>query len=705
VLPFAHWDSKIVRVKSIVHKIAERLLSSRSRAWVFGLLLAAVTIFMYQPAWNGGFIWDDDAYVTNNELLTAPDGLRRIWLSLESPSQYFPLVYTAFRIEHALWGLNPSGYHWVNLLLHVTNAMLVWRVLVRLKVPGAWLAGAIFALHPVQVESVAWITEQKNVLMGFFFLLTLLAWIAFIDQRTKQPWRFYVLALVLYVLALSAKTTACTLPAALLLILWLRKRSINWQRILQIVPFFLLGLGMGLVTIWWERYHQGTSRALFAFLSPVERILIASRAAWFYLSKLIWPSDLTFIYPKWNIAAMHPLAYAWLLAGVGLCAVIYFVRRYAGRGVEVAAAFFVATLSPVLGFIMLYTFRYTFVADHYQYLACIGPIALVSAGVASLADAFKGSRALILSAALCVVATLAMLTWRQSVMYSDIEALWRTTLARNPTCWMAHNNLGIVLFQKGETDEAIAHYRTTLQMQPDFWDADYNLGSALLKKGEMDEAIAYCNKAAAMQPNDPDAQVALGNALTGKERIDDAIIHYQRALAIRPDYFVAHYSLSQALLKKGEVDAAVFHCRAALLIQPKDPDIHTTLAVALDGKGQTVEAIMHYEKALEISPRSLPAQNNLAWLMATCSVASLRNGDKALELARQADQLSGGANPLILRTLAAAYAETKRFGKAAEIAQAALQLAKTQGDNSLAAQLGQEIALYEAGVPYRETAK
>jgi tetratricopeptide (TPR) repeat protein len=705
VLPFAHWDSKIVRVKSIVHKIAERLLSSRSRAWLFGPLLAAMTIFMYQPAWNGGFIWDDDAYVTNNELLTAPDGLRRIWLSLESPSQYFPLVYTAFRIEHALWGLNPSGYHWVNLLLHVTNALLVWRVLVRLKVPGAWLAGAIFALHPVQVESVAWITEQKNVLMGFFFLLTLLAWIAFIDQRTKQPWRFYVLALVLYVLALSAKTTACTLPAALLLILWLRKRPINWQRILQIVPFFLLGLGMGLVTIWWERYHQGTSRALFAFLSPVERILIASRAAWFYLSKLIWPSDLTFIYPKWDIAVMHPLAYSWLLAGVALCAVIYYVRRHAGRGVEVAAAFFVATLSPVLGFIMLYTFRYTFVADHYQYLACIGPIALVSAGVASLSDAFKGSRALILSAALCVVATLAMLTWRQSVMYSDIEALWRTTLARNPTCWMAHNNLGIVLFQKGETDEAIAHYRTTLQMQPDFWDADYNLGSALLKKGEMDEAIAYCNEAAAMQPNDPDAQVALGNALTGKERIDDAIIHYQRALAIRPDYFVAHYSLSQALLKKGEVDAAVFHCRAALLIQPKDPDIHTTLAVALDGKGQTMEAITHYEKALEISPRSLPAQNNLAWLMATCSVASLRNGDKALELARQADQLSGGANPLVLRTLAAAYAETKQFGKAAEIAQAALQLAKTQGDNSLAAQLRQEIALYEAGVPYRETAK
>ncbi len=688
-----------------MQKIAERLLSSRSRAWLFGLLLAAVTIVVYRPAWNGGFIWDDDSYVTNNELLTAPDGLRRIWFSLESPSQYFPLVYTAFRIEHALWGLTPSGYHWVNLLLHVANALLVWQVLVRLKVPGAWLAGAIFALHPVQVESVAWITEQKNVLMGFFFLLTLLAWIAFIDERIKHPWRFYIVALVLYVLALSAKTTACTLPAALLLILWLQKRPINWQRILQIIPFFLLGLGMGLVTIWWERYHQGTSRALFAFLNPVERILVASRAAWFYLSKLFWPSNLTFIYPKWNIAATHPLDYTWLLGGVALCVVIYFARRYVGRGVEVAAVFFVATLSPVMGFIMLYTFRYTFVADHYQYLACIGPIALVSAGVATFPDALKGGRALILGVAVCVAATLAMLTWRQSVMYSNIEALWRTTLARNPECWMAYNNLGIVLFQKGETDEAIVHYRTTLQMQSDFWDAEYNLGIALLSKGQVDEAIAHCSNAVRIAPNDPDALVALGNALLQKERIDDAIVYYQKALSIRPDYFLAHHSLGHAFLEKGEIDAAIFHCRAALLIRPENADAHTNLAIALDEKGQTAEAIQHYQKALEISPQSVSALTNLGWLMATSSNPSFRNGTKAIELAGQANQLSGGTNTLVLRTLAAAYAESGQFGKAIEIARAAMQLARTQVDNSLAGALQQQIALYELALPYRETPK
>jgi tetratricopeptide (TPR) repeat protein len=457
--------------------------------------------------------------------------------------------------------------------------------------------------------------------------------------------------------------------------------------------------------VWWERYHQGTSRALFTFLSPIERVLVASRAVWFYLSKLIWPSNLTFIYSRWNISPAHMLDYAWLLAGIVLCGVIYFVRRYVGRSVEIAAAFFVVTLSPVLGFIMLYTFRYTFVADHYQYLACIGPIALASAGLVNLADTFKPGRSSILSAALCVAGILAALTWRQATMYADIEMLWRKTLAKNPGCWMAHNNLGIALFQKGQLDDAIAHYRTTLQMQPTFWDADYNLGSALLGKGAVDEAIFHCDRAVAMEPNDPDAQVALANALLQKKRIDDAIVHYQKAVVIRSDYFLAHYGLAHALLEKGELDAAIEHCRAALLIRPNDPDCHTILAVALEGEGQTAEAIAHYEKAVEISPRSVAARTNLAWLLATCPDASVRNGVRAVELAGQADRLSGGGNTLAFRALAAAYAETGQFEKAVELARSAMRLAQMQGDSTLAGALQQEIALYELGFPYRETAK
>jgi len=669
---------------------------------LLALLLAVTTILAYQPVWHGGFIWDDDAYITNNDLLTAPDGLRRIWFSLDSPSQYFPLVYTMFRFERAWWGLSPTGYHFVNILLHIANALILWSLLARLRVPGAWLAGAIFALHPVQVESVAWITERKNVLMGLFFLLTIRAWVEFVDKQTKHRWFFYVLALLLYALALFSKTTACTLPAALLLILWLQGRRINQRQLVQLVPFVVLALGMGLLTVWWERYHQGTRGPLFA-ISPPERLLIASRAIWFYLGKLFWPSNLTFIYPRWIVSPTHLLEYAWLAALGGLCAVISFARRYVGRSLEVAALFFVATLSPVLGFIMLYTFRYTFVADHYQYLASIGPIALASAGITTLAASFKESRHFIFGAAVCILAALAVLTWRQSTIYTDIEALWRTTIGRNPGCWMAHNNLGIVLSQKGETEEAIAHYRKTLEMSPDFADADYNLGNALLQKGEIDAAILHCQRAVTIQPNDPEAQVALGNALFQKGLIDESIVHYQKALAIRPYYVTAHYNLSSAFLKKGEIDEAIFHCRAVLSTQPEHADAHTILASAFLQKGEIGTAIEQYKKTLEIMPRSVPALNNLAWILATYSDPAFRDGTKALELAQRANEFSGRNNPIILRTLAAAHANVGQFSMAVEVGQLALSL--TDRQSPLASALQRELAGYEAREPYRENVK
>jgi Flp pilus assembly protein TadD len=680
-------------------------MSWSKRDWFFCLILAVVTILAYQHTWRGGFLWDDDAYIINNELLTAPDGWQRIWFSLDSPSQYFPLTYSTFRVEHALWGLNTTGYHWVNLLLHVGNALLVWTVLARLRVPGSWLAALIFALHPVQVESVAWITERKNVLMAFFFLLTLLAWIAFVDERTRRQWIFYCLALIFYVLALSAKATACTLPAALFLILWLQKKPITMRRLIQIVPFVMLGVGMGLLAVWWERYHQGTNRAVFTFLSPIERILVASRAVWFYLSKIFWPSNLTFIYPRWNISTGDLFDYIWLLAGIAAGVAICFLRRYFGRSVEVAAVFFVATLSPVLGFIMLFTFRYTFVADHYQYLACIGPIALASAGIVSLSDKFTQYRAVIMSAALLVVATLGTLTWRQAATYTDVETLWRTTLAKNPECWMAHTNLGLALFQKGEIDNAIAHYRSALQMQPDWWDAEYNLGAALLAKGQVDEAIPHCEKAVAMRSTDPDAQVSLGNALLQKGRIDEAIAHYQKAMMLHPDHFLARYWLGHALLEKGELDGAIQVCRSALLLRPADADCQTTLAIALEEKGNPAEAIQHYQKALELAPKSIPTLTNLAWLLATSQDASVRNGPKAVELAGQADRLVGGTNTLVLRTLAAAYAENGEFANAIRTARSAMQLARMHGEDSLTTDLDQQIAFYELGIAYRETAK
>jgi len=669
------------------------------RRCLLALILTVSTLLVYYGACSGGFLWDDDYYVTRNPLLTAPDGLRRIWLSLDSPSQYFPLTYTIFRFEREWWGLNPTGYHWVNLVLHITNALLVWSLLERLRVPGAFLAAMIFALHPVQVESVAWITELKNVLMGLFFLLTLLAWIEFVDNQRTRRWLFYGLALLLYMFALSAKSTACTLPAALLLILWLQNKPITRDRLMQVAPFLLLGLGAGMIAVWWERYHQGTRGVLFA-LNPIERLLVVSRAFWFYLGKLFWPADLTFIYPQWKIVATDPLAYLWTLAALGLCVAIYFGRRLVGRSLEVAIVFFVATMAPLLGFIMLYTFRYTFVADHYQYLACIGPIALVAAGTSRLGKFGKGGRTISVVVALLVLVILGWLTWRQSATYRNIETLWRTTLARNPECWMAYNNLGITLAQQGNVAEAVQSYKKSIALHADYAEAHYNLGNALLQRGEVDEAIVECRKALALRPNDPDAHVALGTALLAKGAVDESIAEYGTALRLRPEDGDAHYNLGNALQQKGEITAAMAHYERALQIAPDIVEAHLNMGNILLQQDHEREAIEHYEKALNISPSSAKAQNNLGWALVTVSDRSLRNPARGLELAQKANR-SLADNSIVLHTLAAAFAENGQFDRSVEIARHALDIAVREGDEPLAQELRRELELYAHGFPYR----
>ena len=587
-------------------------LPPRFPAWLLAALLALVTILAYQPVWHAGFIWDDDDYVTKNPLLTAPDGLWRIWFSFDSPSQYFPLAYTAFRLEHLLWGLNPAGYHWVNLLLHVANALLVWRLLWRLGVPGSWLAAAIFSLHPVQVETVAWITELKNVLMLFFYLLTLLAWVEFIDGKTKPKWKFYALALLCFAPALCAKTTACTLPAALLLILWLKEKPVTRRRLAEVAPFVALGIGMGLLTVWWERYHQGTEGKPFA-LGMMERMLVASRAVWFYAGKLLWPVNLTFSYPRWTISADNPAAYAWLLATVGLVAVIWRMRRLAGRGVEVAVMFFVVTLAPVLGFIMLYTFLYTFVADHYQYVACLGPIALFSAGLARLANGWKQRRPW-LETMVCagLMLGLGTLTWRQARIYQDAETLWRATLRLNPDSSLAHNNLGNAFIEKGRIVEAISQFQETIRLKPEDAEAHNNLGNAFLDEGRIDEAISQFQEAIRLKPDDAKAHNNVGTALLNKGRTDEAISEFQEAIQLKPDYANAHINLANALLNKGQTDEAFSQYQEAIRLKPDDAIAHDNFGIALARNGRIDEAIIQFQEALRYQPDYANAQRNLA---------------------------------------------------------------------------------------------
>jgi tetratricopeptide (TPR) repeat protein len=579
------------------------------------VLLVLATILAYQPVWHAGFIWDDDVYVTNNPLLTAPDGLRRIWFSLDSPSQYFPLTYTVFRIQHALWGLMPAGYHWVNILLHAVNALLVWRLLQRLVVPGAWLAAAIFALHPVQVESVAWVTELKSVLSLFFILLSLLAWVEFIEGKFLATWRWYFLALACAALALTAKTTACTLPAALLLILWLKHKPINWLRLTQIVPFLMLGVGMGLLTVWWERYHQGTQGKLFAMGLP-ERLLVASHAIWFYLGKLIWPANLMFSYPRWSINTANPLAYGWMAAGAGLGAAIYFLRRFTGRCLEVAALFYVATLSPLLGFIMLYTFLFTFVADHYQYVACIGPMALAAAGI-SRAFGIWGKGMPLLKPVFCgmLLLTLGILTWRQCRIYADAETLWRTTIQRNPSSWLARMNLGNALLDKGESKDAISQMQEAIRLKPDYADAHYNFGIALLNKNQSGEAINQFQEAIRLKPDFADAHIDFGVALLNQGRTDEAISQFQEAIRLDPDYAEAHMNLGIALLNQGRTDDAIDQYQEAIRLKVDYAEAHYNLGIALLNKNQIGGAVSQFQEAIRLKPDYAEAHNDLGGIL------------------------------------------------------------------------------------------
>ena len=551
-------------------------------------LIILLTVVAYIPALRGGFIWDDDAYVTENRLLTAPDGLKRIWFSAHHESQYFPLVFTTLRFERMLWGLNPVGYHVVNVLLHGMNALLVWAVLRRLAVPGAWLAAAIWAVHPVNVESAAWITELKNTQSTLFYLLALLAWMKFTNSKTVRPWRFYALALLLQALALFSKTTACTLPAAMLLVLWLRKQPIGLRRFVQVAPFLVFGIAMGLLSVWWET-HLGNYGAELNFpFSGLERLLIATRALWFYAAKLVWPVGLTFSYSRWEINPRDPLQYMPLIGCVAVALLLWWRRNVWGRAPVVAVIFFVAALSPLLGFIPLYTFRYSFVADHYQYVASMGMIGLVvGAGVVIFQRAGQRGRDFGTFAAVVALLVLGICTWQRGSIYKDLETLWRDTLAKNPDAWMPHNNLGLVLAGQGKTAEAIAEYAAALRIKPDYVEAHYNLGNALASHGRVAEAIAEYAVALQIKPNFAGAHNNLANTLIGQGRLAEAAAEYQAALRIKPDYVEAHYNLGNALAGQGRISEATTEYRETLRLRPDFAEAHSNLGLALAGKASS----------------------------------------------------------------------------------------------------------------------
>jgi tetratricopeptide (TPR) repeat protein len=492
----------------------------------------------YIPAMKAGFIWDDDYYVTNNPLITAPGGLYRIWTSRAVTSQYFPLTYTSFWFEYRLWGFNPHGFHIVNVAIHIINSLLVWLVLRRLSIPGAWFASAVFALHPVQVESVAWVSERKNLLMLLFSLLSVLCWLELVldNKKATKAFLFYASSLFFFALALFGKATACTLPPAMLLILWLKRIPFTARRILQIVPFFIMAVGMGLFVIWWEHTHQGTGQVNLGLNLPA-RFLIAGRALWFYLFKLFLPVNLTFSYPRWNIDPASVYQYLWPAASILLIASAWLLGKRFGRAIPAAILFFAVTLFPILGFISLYTFIYTFVADHYQYAACIGPIALVAAGGALfMRKSIPGIKFIVPMMAAIVLLTLGCLTFRQAGIYHDKMSLWSDTADKNPDSFLAHAQLYKMLFDQGNIAEAKPHLERALQ-----------LGPYLLKISSHVYAALYYQ---------------MGLVLEKQNRLSDAAEQYRKALDTT-DFFEirmgANYCLAKILAHQNEIEQAREH--------------------------------------------------------------------------------------------------------------------------------------------------
>jgi protein O-mannosyl-transferase len=531
------------------------MFGKASRSFTLGALaILLVTLAVYTPAMRGGFIWDDDVLVAQNPLIRSAKGLGSIWAApvLGDPGyliQYYPLVYTVFSLEHAFFGGNPLGYHLVNVLLHAFNAILLWMALRRLAVPGAFVAAALFAVHPVHVESVAWISELKNVLSGSFYLLSLLAYLRFLGirelstDRTSGRWSFYTCALVCFAFALLSKTVTASLPVVLLLLIWWKNGSVKGRDVVAVVPFFVLGIVLGSVTIFFERSYAGTHGPLWALSFP-ERFLVAGRALWFYISKLALPLHLTFIYPRWAIDAGSWWQYLFPFSVFLFVFTLWTDRARLGRGPFVAVACFIVTLSPALGFFNVFPMLYSFVADHFQYLASAGLIALFSAG---MARALK--RPAFVAVSCSILLALGALTWRQGGIYKDLETLWRDTLSKNPACWMAHVNLGKILSMRGDSAEAILHYQQALTIWPGDAGARNNLAIELANAGQMDAAIEQLQQAIRVWPKYVDARCNLAIFLAEQGKTQEAIAQYRQVLQIRPDHALARENLNRLLSK------------------------------------------------------------------------------------------------------------------------------------------------------------
>jgi tetratricopeptide (TPR) repeat protein len=561
------------------------------------LLLPVAVVAAYWPALRGGLLWDDDAHVTRPDLRSI-GGLGRIWSEPGTTQQYYPVLHSAFWVEHRLWGEATLGYHLVNLALHLAACLLLYHVLRRLSVPGALLAVTLFALHPVCAETVAWISEQKNTLSTVFYLGAALAYLRF-DAERKPRW--YALGLGCFALALLSKSVTATLPAALLVVLWWKRGRLSWKGdAAPLVPWFVLAIAAGSFTSWVERTFIGARGVDFALNVP-DRLLVAGRALWFYLGKDLWPADLAFIYPRWDLAPGEIRQWLYPVAALLAFGVLWALRRRS-RGPLAAALLFAGALFPVLGFVNVYPFVFSFVADHFQYLAAAALIPALVAG-AALGQARLHANPWVLGAAAgCVLCLLAFQTARQARLYRDSEVFYRGSLQANPASWLAHDNLGVVLAGKGQWEEASAHYREAMRLKPDYPESYNDYGNVLARAGRWDEAAAQYAQALRVRPSFAAAEKNWGVAMNDAGRYREAETHFRQALRLRPDYADAHYGLANALANSGRLPEAIAEFRATLRLEPQSPEAHANLGLAYAEQDLWADALQETGDAIRLRP-------------------------------------------------------------------------------------------------------
>jgi tetratricopeptide (TPR) repeat protein len=575
-------------------------------------VIVIATCLVYIPAIQSGFIWDDDTFLTNNPLIKADDGLYRFWFTTEAPD-YFPLTSSMLWLEWRLWGMNPMGYHVINVLLHAVSAVLIWLILKALNIPGAWLAGLIFAVHPVNAESVAWITERKNTLPMVFYLLTLLLYLKFEDRGRR---RLYWLAVFMFVLGLLAKTSVVMLPVVLLGCAWWRRRQISFTDIFRSIPFFGLSGILSFATIWFQ-YNRAIAGDIVRADSFFSRLAGAGWAVWFYLYKALIPKDLCFVYPRWEIDAGAVISYIPLILLAGLMILFWYYRNRWGRPFLFALGYFVVTLFPVLGFFNIYFMRFSLVADHWQYTSIIGIIALgVGLGAYGYNTWKKSFRPLFIIAGTVIAGLFSFSTWNQAHIYQNEETLWLDTIAKNPGANLAQINLGVIRKRQGRLEEAGRHFSQVLKDNPNDVEAHYNMGVILEKQNRLDEAAAHYTEVLRNRPGDADSHNNLGDIRQRQGDFDEALKHYADALRFRPSDGELHNKIGIILGRQGNSGDALKHFSEAVRLAPDNAEAQFNIGFTLEQQGNLNGAADAYAKTLQINPDFEKAHYNLGILLA-----------------------------------------------------------------------------------------